>query len=82
MTTKDSLKNLIDQLPDEELHAAKRFIEYLRDARSPLLDVLREAPEEADELNEEAAAALREAELEVKSGDVVTHAELKRELSL
>ena len=82
MTTKDSLKNLIDQLPDEELHAAKRFIEYLRDAGSPLLDVLREAPEEADELNEEAAAALREAELEVKSGDVVTHAELKRELSL
>ena len=82
MTTKDSLKDLIDQLPDEELHTAKRFIEYLRDAGSPLLDVLLEAPEEADELNEEAAAALREAELEVKAGDVVTHAELKRELSL
>ena len=82
MTTKDSLKDLIDQLPDEELHAAKRFMEYLRDAGSPLLDVLLEAPEEADELNEKAAAALREAELEVKAGDVVTHAELKRELSL
>ncbi len=82
MTTKDSLKDLIDQLPDEELHTAKRFMEYLRDAGSPLLDVLLEAPEEADELSEDAAAALREAELEVKIGDVVTHAELKRELSL
>ncbi len=82
MTTKDSLKDLIDQLPDEELHVAKRFIEYLRDAGSPLLDVLLEAPEEADELNDETVTALREAELEVKAGDVVTHAELKRELSL
>ena len=82
MTTKDSLKDLIDQLPDEELHTANRFMEYLRDAGSLLLDVLLEAPEEADELNEETAAALREAELEVKAGDVVTHAELKRELSL
>ena len=71
MTTKDSLKDLIDQLPDEELHTAKRFMEYLRDAGSPLLDVLLEAPEEADELSEEAAAALREAELEVKAGDVL-----------
>ena len=82
MTTKDSLKDLIDQLPDEELHTAKRFMEYLRDANSPLLHVLLEAPEEAGELSEEAAAALREAELEIKAGDVVTHAELKRELSL
>ncbi len=71
MTTKDSLKDLIDQLPDEELHTAKRFMEYLRDANSPLLDVLLEAPEEAEELSEEAAAALREAELEVKAGDVL-----------
>ena len=82
MTTKDSLKDLIDQLPDEELHVAKRFIEYLRDGGSPLLNVLLEAPEEDAELSEEAAAALREAELEVKAGDVVTHADLKRELSL
>jgi len=82
MTTKDSLKDLIDQLPDEELHAAKRFIEYLRDGGSPLLGVLLEAPEDDADLSEEAAAALREAELEVKAGDVVTHAELKRELSL
>ena len=82
MTTKDSLKELIDQLPDEELHTVKRFMEYLRDAGSPLLDVLIEAPEEADELNEVAEAALREAESEIKAGDSVTHAELKRELGL
>ena len=82
MTTKDSLKDLIDQLPDRELYAVRRFIEFLRDSADPMLDMLLEASEENDQLNGETLAALDEADCDIRSGALVAHEELKRELGL
>jgi hypothetical protein len=31
MATRDELHHLVDELPDGELDAARRFLEYLRD---------------------------------------------------
>ena len=82
VTTKDSLKDLIDQLPERELHAVRRFVEFLRDSSDPMLDMLLEAPEENDQLNEETLAALDEADRDIRSGALVPHEDLKRELGL
>jgi hypothetical protein len=37
VTTKEDLRYLVDQLPDSEIHAARRFLEYLRDTGNPVL---------------------------------------------
>lgn len=82
MTTKEDLCRLVDQLPDSELNAARRFLEYLRDAADPLLRKLLEAPEDDEELTDEDLAALAEAEEDFKVGRVFSHEELKREFGL
>lgn len=82
MTTKDRLKDLIDQLPDRELYAVRRFIEFLRESSDPMLDMLLEAPEEDAQLSEETLTALDDAERGIRSGALVPHEELKRELGL
>ncbi len=82
MTTKDTLKELIDQLPDSELHAVKRFVEYVRDAADPLLIVLLDAPHDDKELNEETLASLDEGELDVIEERVASHEDLKRQRAL
>ncbi len=82
MTTKDTLKELIDQLPDSELHAVKRFVEYVRDAADPLLNVLLDAPHDDKELNEETLASLDEGELDLIEGRVASHEDLNRQQGL
>jgi len=44
MTLKEELHHLVDELPNRELHAAKRFLEYLRNMGDPFLQALEEAP--------------------------------------
>lgn len=74
------LRRLVDQLPEGELHAARRFL--LRCVRDPLLRKLLEAPEDDEELTDECQAALDEAEEDFRAGRVVSHEELERELGL
>ncbi|MBI2322120.1 MAG: hypothetical protein HYU88_08555 [Chloroflexi bacterium] len=46
-TAREHLHRLVDELPDGELHAAARFLEYLHDLGSdPLMRLLEEAPED------------------------------------
>ena len=82
MTTKDRLKDLIDQLPDRELYAVRRFIEFLRDSSDPMLDMLLEAPDEDAQLSEETLTALEQADRDTRLGELVPHEDLKRELGL
>jgi hypothetical protein len=35
MTIKEDLYRLVDELPESELHAAKRYLEYLRNMGDP-----------------------------------------------
>jgi predicted transcriptional regulator len=70
--TRTDLYRLIDELPEAELHAAARFLEYLRDAGDPLLRALHAAPEDE--------AAIEEALEDVRAGRIVRHEDLWRRL--
>jgi hypothetical protein len=82
MTIKDELHRLVDELPESESHAAKRFLEYLRNMGDPVLRARLEAPEDNEPETEEERAAVAEAYEDFKAGRVVSHQELKRELGL
>jgi hypothetical protein len=47
MPTRDLLHRLIDELPESELAAAERFLQYLRATADPVLRTLLDAPLDA-----------------------------------
>jgi hypothetical protein len=70
MTTKERLHRLIDELPESELHAALRFLEYLRDLdEDPLLLALMQAPEDDEPDTPEERQASDEAWQEYLRGE-------------
>jgi len=82
MTTKEELHRLVEELPKNELPAARRYLEYLRNMGDPLLRALMEAPLD-DELETDAErAAVQEAWEAVTRGEVVSDEELRIELGL
>lgn len=80
MITKENLYRLIDQLPNSELDAARRYLEYLRDTSDPVLRAFLNAPEDDEETTDEDMQAIEEAMEDVRSGDVVPLDEVKRDL--
>ena len=80
MTIKDELHRLVDELPQKELHGAKRFLEYLRNMGDPFLEALMEAPEDDEPETEEEKAAVAEAYEDLKAGRLIPLDEVKREL--
>ena len=68
--TRDQLHRLIDKLPEDELGAARQYLEYL-EASGGLPAVLAEAPEEEDPLTPAEAASLAEAEAQVAQGEII-----------
>ena len=82
MTTKEELHRLVEELPKNELPAARRYLEYLRNMGDPLLRALMEAPLD-DELETDAErAAVQEAWEAITRGEVVSDEELRIELGL
>ncbi|MBI4493212.1 MAG: hypothetical protein HY690_10520 [Chloroflexi bacterium] len=72
MMIKERLHRLVDELPDGELHAAERFLEYLRNVGSdPVLRAFMAAPLDDEPLTDDEAAAICEAEEEIARGEVV-----------
>lgn len=83
MSLKEKLRHLIDELPEEELHTAERFLVYLRDVnRDPFLRALAAAPEDEEPRTEEEREALTEAYEDLRQGRTVSHEEIKREFDL
>ena len=82
MSTKDTLRRLVDELPASEVDAAKRYLEYLRDTTHPLLRKLLEAPEDEEELTEEQLAAFREAREDLKAGRKAPLGQVKEEFGI
>jgi hypothetical protein len=78
--TRTELHRMIDELPESELHAAARFLEFLREAGDPLLRALEAAPEDDEPLTPEDEAAIEEALEDVRAGRVVRHEDLWRRL--
>jgi predicted transcriptional regulator len=79
---RDELRQLLDQLSDQDLYTAKRFLAYLRNTRDPMMQKLVEAPYDDEPLTEEDEAALAEAYEDLAAGRVVTMEEVEREFGL
>jgi len=82
MTSKEELHRLVDELPESELHGAKRFLEYLRNMGDPMMQALMEAPEDDEPETEEERAAVAEAYEDIAAGRVVTMEEIRHEFGL
>lgn len=79
METRQALHTLVDELPEDELVAAKRFLEYLRQqAEDPLRSLLDAAPWDEEPLTEEDRLAIQEGLAEKARGEVVAHGDVER----
>ena len=79
---REELKGLIDGLPDYELHAVKRFIQYVRDMDDPVLRSIIEAPWDDEPVTEEDLKAIAESNRDIAAGRVISHEDLKAELGI
>jgi hypothetical protein len=64
MATREELHRLVDELPDDELEAARRYLQYLRDYDNygdPLVSALADAPCDDELTTDEEDATAREA---------------------
>jgi hypothetical protein len=80
-TARKDLHELVDALPPGEEQAARRYLEYLRDASDPYAHL--EAEPFADMTDAERSklhASLRQGEAEIASGKSIKAADLLREL--
>lgn len=83
MTRKERLHRLVEELPESELGAAERYLEYLRlAATDPVLHAFLTAPEDDEPESDEERAAVAEAVEDMKEGRVLSLDEVKRELGL
>jgi hypothetical protein len=80
MTIKEDLYRLVDELPESELHAAKRFLEYLRNMGDPMLQALMEAPYDDEPTTPEEDEGAREAWQEYLRGEARPWEEVRKEL--
>lgn len=81
MSTKNRLHQLVDELPESEVPAAERFLEYLRDrGLEPLVRALLSAPEDDEPETPEEAAAVQIAREQVDRGETVPWEDVKRRL--
>lgn len=82
-TSRAEMHELVDSLSDEELMAAKRYVEFLRsDYTDPLLWALDTAPEDDEPTTPEEDAGAEEARQEYLRGETISLEELKRTLLL
>jgi len=80
MTTREGLHRLVDELPEYEMHAARRYLEYLRNMGDTLLRSLMEAPEDDEPTTPEEDEGAEEAWQEYLRGEAISAEEAKREL--
>ena len=79
---KQRLQQLIDELPEDQIRAAERYLEFLSASRDPLIQALQSAPEEDEPITDEEREAIEEAERAIADGDVVSDACVRSKLGL
>ena len=83
MGVRDRLHNLVDRLPESEVPAAERYLQFLQLAGTdPVLHALLTAPEDDEPETAKERAAVAEARQEIKEGRVHSLEEVRRELGL
>ena len=79
MDGRQALHALVDALPEPEVLAAQRYLEFLRERpQDPLRTLLESAPWDDEPLTKEDLVALREGLEEAARGEVVDHEEVER----
>jgi predicted transcriptional regulator len=79
MEDRQTLHLLLDELPDSELSAAKKFLEYLGHRSEDVLrSLLDRAPADDEALTDEDLAAIREGLEEKARGEVLSQEEVER----
>jgi hypothetical protein len=78
--SRDTLHDLVDRIPEEELPAARRFLEYL--VVSPAYRSALIAPRDDEPVTEGDAAAITRAAEDVRAGRIVSHDDVLREFGL
>ena len=79
---RERLYRLVDQIPEGEVHAAARYLEYLAEHGDPFIRKLMNAPIHDQPVTPEEEEAVREAWEAVKAGDVYTLEEVEKDLGL
>ena len=79
---KDRLYRLVERIPEGEVHAAERYLEYLAEHGDPFVRALMNAPEMDEPLSDKDREALEEGRSALEAGDVVTDEELRAELGI
>lgn len=79
---KEKLHQLVDRVPDGEVHTAERFLEYLASSDDPVIRALMNAPEMDEPLSDADREALEEGRKALEAGDVVSHEELRKAIGL
>jgi predicted transcriptional regulator len=79
---KERLHRLVDRVPEEEVHTAERFLEYLATSEDPVMRALMNAPEDDEPLTDADREALEEGRRALEAGEVVSHEELRKAIGL
>lgn len=79
---RERLYRLVDQIPDGEVHAAERYLEYLAEQSDPVMRSLMSAPEDDEPVTPEEEEAVQEALEDVAAGRTHSLEEVKQELGL
>ena len=81
-TARKDLHDLVDALPPGEEQAARRYLEYLRDASDPFahLDGVDPFADMSDDDRAKLRASLERAEKEIAAGEVVAAEDVLRDL--
>ncbi len=79
---RQELKSMIDGLSEFDLHAVKRYIQFIRYLDDPVAVSLAEAPLDDEEVTEEDIAAFTETEEDFRTGKAVPLEEVMREFGL
>jgi len=61
MAAREHIHRIVDELQDDELDAAKRYLQYLRDQGDPFARALADAPEDDEQTSPEEDASARQA---------------------
>ncbi len=76
------LHQLIDELPEEDIQAAQRYLESLSTHQDPLVRALESAPEDDEPLTDEEREAIDGAERAVAAGDLVPDTHVRAKIGL
>ena len=75
--SRQELKDLIDDMHEDELPAIKRYLQFLRHLDDPVARSLADAPLDDEDSRMDDIAAFRETDEDFRTGDVVTQEELE-----